>query len=118
MENKEEDEIRKRWEQEARDKALQEQQEALDRPRKRPREIEYARGVTESSQARTIDCGLVTPDSEIANEPGNARLAPEPKAKTKAKGRKAAIRAATRGLRAKGRITEITEDDEEYIELD
>ncbi len=44
MENKEEDVIRKKWEQEAREEALREQQELEDRPRKRPRAIEYGRG--------------------------------------------------------------------------
>jgi hypothetical protein len=41
MENKAEDEIRKRWEQEAKDKTEREE-EAAQRPRKRPRAIGYA----------------------------------------------------------------------------
>lgn len=41
MENKSEDEIRKRWEQEARDRAEQEEG-VQQRPKKRVRAIEYA----------------------------------------------------------------------------
>ncbi|OAF98651.1 uncharacterized protein CC84DRAFT_1158581 [Paraphaeosphaeria sporulosa] len=103
MENKEEDEIRKRWEQEARDKAHWEQQGGLDRPRKRPREINYGRGDAASSQVRTIEAGIATPDEETASKSGSARVVAKGKGK---------------GLRAKGRITEIPEDDEDYIELD
>ena len=40
MENKAEDEIRKKWEQEAKDKARREE-EAAQRPKKRPRAIGY-----------------------------------------------------------------------------
>ncbi|KAF2643597.1 hypothetical protein P280DRAFT_382889, partial [Massarina eburnea CBS 473.64] len=39
MENREEDEIRRRWEQEAKEKAQREEDDA--RPRKRTREMEY-----------------------------------------------------------------------------
>jgi hypothetical protein len=115
MENKEEDEIRKRWEQEARGKALREQQDGLDRPRKRPREIEYGRGEATSSRVRTIEGSMMTPEEETASETGSARVV----ARAKAKGRKtAATQVSTRSSRAKGTITEIAEDDEEYIELD
>ncbi|KAJ4359804.1 uncharacterized protein N0V89_000360 [Didymosphaeria variabile] len=114
MENKEEDEVRKRWEQEARDKALREQQDPLDRPRKRLREIGYGGGVTAGSQVRAVEGGMMTPDEEMASETGTARIV----AKAKGKSRKAAVQASARGSRAKGKITEITEDDEEYIELD
>ncbi|KAF2449482.1 hypothetical protein P171DRAFT_427688 [Karstenula rhodostoma CBS 690.94] len=114
MENKEEDEIRKRWEQEARDKALREQREGLDRPRKRPREIEYGRGNVTSSQVRTIEAGIVTPDEETASETGSARVV----TKGKGKGGKAAPQVSKRGSRTKGKITEIPEDDEYFIELD
>ncbi|KAL1594423.1 hypothetical protein SLS60_010183 [Paraconiothyrium brasiliense] len=114
MENKEEDEVRKRWEQEARDKALREQQELLDRPRKRLREIGFGGGDSSGSQVRAIERGRMTPDEETASETGTARVV----AKAKGKGRKAPVHVSTRGSRAKGKITEIHGDDEEYIELD
>lgn len=113
MENKEEDEIRKRWEQEAQAKALREAQE--DRPRKRLREIEYGRGDAAGSRIGTIEGCMITPGEETASETGSMR----PTAKAKKKGNnKVAASASTRGSRAKGRITEIAEDNEEYIELD
>ncbi|KAJ4295628.1 hypothetical protein N0V90_007641 [Kalmusia sp. IMI 367209] len=114
MENKAEDEIRKRWEQEARDKAHHEQQ-VSDRPRKRLREIEYGSGDVAASQVRSIENGMVTPDEETGSEVGNTRPAAKGKGKS---GKKAAPTALGRGSRAKGRITEIPEDVEEYIELD
>ncbi|KAF2628642.1 hypothetical protein BU25DRAFT_317645, partial [Macroventuria anomochaeta] len=40
MENKAEDEIRKKWEQEAKDK-VEREEETAQRPKKRPRAIEY-----------------------------------------------------------------------------
>lgn len=107
MENKAEDEVRKRWEQEARDKALREQRENEERPRKRMREIEYER-----REAKGTEGGLVTPDEETASDAGTI-------AKAGRKGRrKVAATGSTRGSRAKGRITEIVEDDEDYVELD
>lgn len=114
MENKDEDEIRKRWEQEARDKASREQREGLDRPRKRPREIEYGRGDVANSKVRTIEGGIVTPDEETASETASARGV----AKGRGKGRKAATQTSTRGSRIRGKVTEIPENDEEFIELD
>ncbi|KAF1977296.1 hypothetical protein BU23DRAFT_526641 [Bimuria novae-zelandiae CBS 107.79] len=115
MENKEEDEIRKRWEQEDRDKALREQRDVDDRPRKRPREIEYGRGNTVGSRDQMIEgAGMVTPDEETASEAGSARII----AKAKGRSKKTAATGSMRSSRTKGRITEIAEDDEEYIELD
>ena len=114
MENKEEDAIRKRWEQEARDKALREQQELEDRPRKKPRAIEYGRGGLIGSRTQGVEGGMVTPDEETASEVGSARVA----IKAKAKGsRKATTSTSKRGSRAGGRITEILEGDEDYIEV-
>lgn len=122
MENKEEDEIRKRWEQEARDKTLREQRELEDRPRKRLREIEYSRGDTVGLRNQMIEGGMMTPDDETASEAGGARAIVKTKAKAKAslgKGnRKVAASRTAQGSRPKGKITEITKDDEEYIELD
>ncbi|KAF9741683.1 hypothetical protein PMIN06_001406 [Paraphaeosphaeria minitans] len=114
MENKEDDEIRKRWEEEARDKALREQIKNLNRPRKRPKGIEHGSGGATSSQASTIEAGIATPYEETASESGSARVV----AKGKDKGRKAAPQISTRGSRAKGRITEIPDDDEDFFELD
>jgi hypothetical protein len=48
MENKSDDEIRKRWEQEAKDRARREEQ-AQQRPKKRIREIEY-NGAADAAQ--------------------------------------------------------------------
>lgn len=114
MENKAEDEIRKRWEQEARDQALREQQESLARPRKRPREIEYGRGDPVNSQVRTIEAGIATPDKETASETGSRRVV----ARGKGRGKQTAPQASTRGSRAKGRTAEIPDHDEDFIELD
>lgn len=115
MENKEEDEIRKRWEQEAREKTRSESQDA-ERPRKRAREIEYAREDA-SSQARLLEGGLITlEEEEGASEAGRRAVKAKPKAK--AKPRRKAAGPLLLGTRTKGRITEIEEDDEDYVELD
>jgi hypothetical protein len=115
MENKEEDAIRKRWEQEAREEAFREQQELEDRPRKRPRAIEYGRGGLIGSRSQGDEGGMVTPDEEIASEVGSTRVA----VKAKAKGnRKATTSTSKRSSRAGGKITEILEGEEDSIELD
>ena len=51
MENKAEDEIRKKWEQEAKDKAQREEEEA-QRPRKRPRAIGYRNDIAPAQTAK------------------------------------------------------------------
>lgn len=51
MENKAEDEIRKKWEQEAKDKAQREEEEA-QRPKKRPRAIGYRNDIAPAQTAK------------------------------------------------------------------
>ncbi len=106
MENKAEDEIRKKWEQEAKEKAQQEEEEEVAQPgRKRLRAIGY-RGVSDSvltdAELATFIDGKVERSMNAAKTRGGA-----------SKTRRAA------GTRAKARITETTEDDvEEILELD
>lgn len=114
MENKEEDAIRKRWEQEAREKSEREDAMAAARPRKRLREIEYkavgADGDVRASNVRLIESGILTPEEgDTASEAGESRA--------RGRGRKKG-QAAGRVTRAKGKVMDIPEDDEEYIELD
>jgi len=109
MENKEEDEIRKRWEQEARDKRLREYQStAAERPSKRLRELEYGRGDAGGAQTLMIEGELETPGETTGCETGGRR---------RAGAKKKAAAAPSRTSRSKGRITEVT-DKEECIELD
>jgi hypothetical protein len=97
MENKTEDEVRKRWEQEAKDKAGQED-EAQKRPKKRVRAIEYS----EQAIGEHLVVGL--------GEYGTA-----------ARGRGAVAKKPGRAAAAKSRkkVTEIGEDeDDDVIEVD
>jgi hypothetical protein len=94
MENKTEDEVRKRWEQEAKDKAGQED-EAQKRPKKRIRAIEYSEQVI---------------GEHLLGEYGTA-----------ARGRGAVAKKSGRAAAAKSRkrVTEIVEDeDDDVIEVD
>lgn len=103
MENKTEDEIRKRWEQEAKDKAEQDE-ETQQRPKKRVRAIEYHAGPdTMSDDALEEGLGFATTNGRSATKGGNG-----PRKKT---GRAAAGK-------AKGKIAEILGDEERVIELD
>ncbi|KAF2830851.1 hypothetical protein CC86DRAFT_379074 [Ophiobolus disseminans] len=106
MENKAEDEIKKRWEQEAKDKADREE-EAQQRPKKRVRAIEYQQN----------------PDQLQHDEMAEALGFPTAMGKTAAKGRLAAKKKTGGGRvaagKARGRVTEILEDEEdEVVELD
>jgi hypothetical protein len=98
MENRMEDEIRKRWEQEAREK--QEREDVLvARPKKRLRELEY----------RTGEEGMLTPERDAASETSTrGRTAGRGKGKTSAR----------RPTRSRGRVLEMGQEDEDYIELD
>jgi hypothetical protein len=99
MENRVEDEIKKRWAQEAKDKQDAEE----SRPRKR-REIEYnGNGSMGALTHRLLGNGALDP---VGLEEAGAS---KPKAKKKPVGK---------ATRARGKVTEIMEDDEEYIELD
>lgn len=96
MENRIEDEIKKRWAEEAKDK----QDAESSRPRKRPREIEYnTNGFMGALTHRLLGSGALDP------------VAGASKAKAKKK-------PAGKATRARGKVTEITEEDEEYIDLD
>jgi hypothetical protein len=95
MENKTEDEIRKRWEVEAKERAEREE-EAQQRPKKRVRAIEYSK----DDGGR----GLVFDDESVG-----------PKPKANAARKKTTARAAS--TRAQNRIPE-TMDEDMAVELD
>jgi F0F1-type ATP synthase assembly protein I len=103
MENRADDEIKKQWAKEAKDK-----QETEDsRNKKRPRGIEYNAnvidGIMGSLTGRLLGNGASSPvDMEIAG-------ASRSKAKKKP---------VARGTRSRGKVSEVPEEDEEYIELD
>jgi hypothetical protein len=103
MENKAEDEVRKKWEQEAKDKAEREEATA-QRPKKRPRAIGYRNDVLEAMGDMELGALL-----EASAEKGKGG------AKVKA-GASKPRRAA--GTRAKSRITELTEEEDDVVELD
>jgi hypothetical protein len=99
MENKTEDEIRKRWETEAKEKA-QQNDEVQQRPKKRMRAIEYNRD---------------DDDAEDINQAINELLqGAKPRPKAGAVARKKPGR--FNGTKAKHKISEIADD--EVVELD
>jgi hypothetical protein len=102
MENKAEDEVRKKWEQEAKDKAEREEATA-QRPKKRPRAIGYRNDVQEAMNKELL--ALLKPSAN------------EVKGGAKVKEGAPKLRRAA-GTRAKSRITELTEEEEEVVELD
>jgi hypothetical protein len=113
MENKREDEIRKQWEAEAKERQQQEQRQnpIIARPRKRLRELEYDRAVSVNSQIFP-EKGVIMPE-EMSEQSeglgvGRSRLRSKKEA------------AATRGAatRARGKVTEILEGEDDAIELD
>lgn len=106
MENKTEDEIKKRWEQEAKDKADREE-EAQQQPKKRVRAIEYQgnSGIMQNDELEEV-LGFHTANG-----------------KTVAKGRSAAKKRTGGGrvaaAKARGKVTEILDDEEDMVvELD
>jgi len=103
MENKIEDEIRKKWAQEAKDKAEQDA-EAAQRPRKRPRAIGYRNDADDVMNDLAL--GVLSKGTAV-----------ERRSSTKSKGDAAKPR-RNAGARARSRITEITGDDEGIVELD
>jgi len=110
MENKQEDEIRKRWEQEAKNKQEREEGVAA-RPKKRLREIEYRIGDGGAGQARGLERGMLTLEGHVGDVGSS-----QGKAAGRGKGKKGAVGRTTR---AKGRTVVMDADgDEEYIELD
>jgi hypothetical protein len=103
MENKAEDEIRKKWQQEAKDEAKRDE-EAAQRPKKRPRAIGYRNNA----------------DDVVNNLELEALLdgtADRSRSATKTRGGVTKTRQA-RGSRAKSKTTELTEEEEEVVELD
>lgn len=115
MENKAEDEIRKRWELEAKEKEQQEERVAI-RPRKRLRQHEDTNVNETWINGRAIENGLLTPDA-ITEHAGRNNNAGASKAGPK-KGRATNRQTARMGTRSKGRVTELTDDDDEFLELD
>lgn len=106
MDNQTEDEIRKRWEQEAKDKADQDD-EPQQRPKKRVRAIEYQDDFQDNPiflKIRDALEGTFAPDL-VDGKPAT-------------KGRAAATKKTKRatGVRGKGKVTELAED--EVIDLD
>ncbi|KAF2853139.1 hypothetical protein T440DRAFT_487609 [Plenodomus tracheiphilus IPT5] len=104
MENRTEDEIRKRWEQEAKDKAENED-EIQQRPRKRVRAIEYSGRSGEALGDGDFNAALEAMSC-------NTRIA----TKTRAGAAKKSGRTA--GVKAKTKITELFEEDDIVVELD
>jgi hypothetical protein len=104
MENKTEDEIRKRWEQEAKDKADQGDQ-AQERPKKRARAIEYQNPMLNLFTASVLG---EASDSTTAN----GRVA----AKSRGAAAKKPSRAAA--AKARGKVTEMSQDEDDVIEVD
>lgn len=104
MENKAEDDVRKRWEQEEKDKADRDQ-EAQQRPKKRVRAIEYQNPPGSIFGANTIE-GVSDSSMGAAKAGGNRRGA----------ARKPARAAASK---VRGKVSEVFEDDEDdVIEVD
>ncbi|KAF1930124.1 uncharacterized protein M421DRAFT_385196 [Didymella exigua CBS 183.55] len=103
MENKADDDTRKKWEQEAKEKAEEHEHDAAERPKKRPRAIGYVK----NSEGLLNYPGLGALLDGTAGKDKNA-------AKTKA-GTSRTIRAA--GSRGRGRITEFAEGEEVVVEL-
>ena len=104
MENRVEDEIRKRWEQEAKDKAERDE-ETQQRPKKRVRAIEHQQAPGSIQNGELGDAfGF---GSAYVNAATKGRGAP----------RKKTLRVAAG--RAKGKVTEILEEeDDTVVELD
>lgn len=98
MENKTEDEIRRRWEQEAseKEKARRELESVENRPRKRVRQIEYATG------ARAETSGTVTPEDQAVG------------GGVKKRGARSAVGSANSRKKGNG----VGREDELWVELD
>ncbi|KAH7082952.1 hypothetical protein BKA63DRAFT_561147 [Paraphoma chrysanthemicola] len=99
MENKSEDEIRKKWEQEARDKK-EEEQEGKARPKKRVRAIEYQDSSRDGELAVYLDDFV--PMSKTAGRRGaSARKAP-----------------LSRQVKGKKKVSQPVEEEDDVVELD
>ncbi|KAF2801032.1 hypothetical protein K505DRAFT_201958, partial [Melanomma pulvis-pyrius CBS 109.77] len=118
MENQAEDEIRKRWAQETKAKQDMEEQQS-SRPRKRPREIEFnskSTGFTGLLNGRFTKNGALRPE-DLEKQVCDMSEAGSSKAKAKAKAKKG-TQPTARGTRSRGKVTEIPDDDHDYIALD
>lgn len=104
MENKSEDEVRKRWEKEARDKADLEE-EAQQRSKKRPRLLQIGASLRH------------VPDNDALVEPAGFTTGSDATATTCRAAAKRPRRAAA--TKAKGRATELIDnEDDDIIEVD
>ncbi|KAJ4371430.1 hypothetical protein N0V83_004647 [Neocucurbitaria cava] len=118
MENKDEDALRKRWEQEAREKAEREE-EAQSRPKKRVRTIEYNDTVNRllhESEPDEVATGSLRNTAKTMS-PAAKAIAYYKAKEAKAKGPTAKKTGRAAGGRAKNAITEILEE-EDIVELD
>lgn len=104
MENKVEDEIRKRWEQEAKDKADKEE-DIQQRPKKRVRAIEYSVRNSDTFADDDLDAAL---EAMSRNTRSTGR--------TRGGGARNPGRAA--GTKARNKVAEVVEDDDGFVELD
>lgn len=104
MENKTEDDVRKRWEQEAKEKADRDE-EAQQRPKKRVRVIEYQNAPGSIFGPNAIE-GSSESSMGTAKAGGSRRGAARQPARAAAS-------------KARGKVTEVFEDEEdEVIEVD
>jgi len=120
MENKEEDEIRKRWEMEAKEKETQ-QQETGARARKRPRELEWSAGGAAEEEftgglfshiGRAL--GNISPVLSDATLDGTTTASNRAKSKKgNGRGRQTRTRAGSTAARGK-----TVEEDPEFVEID
>ncbi|KAF2260587.1 hypothetical protein CC78DRAFT_24734 [Lojkania enalia] len=117
MENKAEDEVRKRWELEAKAKE-EEDRRVMARPRKRLREIGFAdvNGDVRSSHVRLLETGILMPEEIEECELRSTSEVASSKGRSKRSGR--TRQTATRGTKAKGKAIGMPEDDEDFIDMD
>jgi hypothetical protein len=109
MENKAEDEIQKKWELEAKEKA--EQERTLARPRKRLREIQY----NGAGDMNMIESGQLTQVEQGEQTMSSAVRLPNSRSRASRGGKSTATRVAA--TRARGRVTEIV-GDEDTVDVD
>lgn len=110
MENKGDDEIRKRWELEKKEKKIQEER-VIARPRKRLREIEYTVNST-TSRSNTIGDDEENLGEYIATAIGSVNTTGKARAK-KTPGTRTTRGASTR---ARGKVLEL--GDEDFVDLE
>lgn len=104
MENKADDDIRKKWEQEAKEKAAEQECDAAERPKKRPRAIGYVK----NSEGLMDYPGLGALLDGTAGKNRNGAKVKTVTSRTIRRPR----------ARAKGVVTELTEETDVVVELD